>query len=104
MEEGDNILDAIYNEDNLDDVDDDVGMVDVEEGELVEPDSQNALGQSSAGDANEANIESHSKNTKRRANKKRNKRKRKCSGSKAIDINRFNILQLLNLGFGRISL
>ena len=58
MEDGDNILDAIYEEDTLDD---DVDMVDVEEGELVEPDAQNVLGQSSAGDINEANQEPLSK-------------------------------------------
>ncbi|KAL3023086.1 hypothetical protein AAZX31_04G048900 [Glycine max] len=86
MEDGDNILDAIYEEDNLDD---DVDMVDVEEGELVEPDAQNVLGQSSAGDINEANQEPLSKNQKRRANKKKNKKKRKGSGSNAMDINRF---------------
>ncbi|KAK7410126.1 hypothetical protein VNO78_00664 [Psophocarpus tetragonolobus] len=88
MEEVDNILDAIHDEDNLDDVDDDVDMVDVEEGELVEPDSQNVLGQSSAGDINEANQEPLNKNRKRRANKKKNKKKKKGSGSN-MDINRF---------------
>ncbi|KAK7351264.1 hypothetical protein VNO77_10578 [Canavalia gladiata] len=91
MEEGDNILDAIYEEDNFDDVDDDVHMVDVEEGELVEPDSQNALGQSSAGDINDANQEPRSKNRRR---KKRNKRK-KGSGSNAGDINSFSLLSHL---------
>ncbi|KAL2346533.1 hypothetical protein Fmac_000533 [Flemingia macrophylla] len=86
MEDGDNILDAIYEGDSLDDVDDDVDMVDVEEGELVEPDSQNGLGQSSV---NEANQEPQSKNRKRRANKKKNKKKRKGLGSNAMDIDRF---------------
>ncbi|RDY06008.1 hypothetical protein CR513_10082, partial [Mucuna pruriens] len=92
MEDGDNILDAIYEEDNLDDVVDDVDMVDVEEGELVEPDTQHVLGQSSAGDINEANQEPQSKNRKRRANKKKNKKKnkkRKGSGSNVMDIDRF---------------
>ncbi|XP_061374948.1 uncharacterized protein LOC133317137 [Gastrolobium bilobum] len=88
MEDGENILDAIYDDDNLDDVDD-VDMIDVEEGELVEPDSQNVLEQSGAGDKNEAHQESHSKNSRRRANKKKNKRKRKGSGSNGMDINRF---------------
>lgn len=101
MEEGDNILDAIYDEDNLAGVDDDdVDMIDIEGGELVEPDSQNVLGQSNAGITNEANQESLSKNSKRRANKrKKNKRKRRGSGSKATDINRFNILHLLHFRF-----
>ncbi|XP_027352364.1 uncharacterized protein LOC113863129 [Abrus precatorius] len=89
MEDGDNILDAINEEDNFDDVDDDVDMVDVEEGELIEPDSQNVFGQSSAGNINEANQEPNSKNHRRRGSKKKNKRKRKSSGSNPVDINRF---------------
>ncbi|XP_027356318.1 uncharacterized protein LOC113865775 [Abrus precatorius] len=89
MEDGDNILDAINEEDNFDDVDDDVDMVDVEEGELVEPDSRNVLVQSSAGNINEANQEPNSRNHRRRDNKKKNKRKRKSSGSNPVDINRF---------------
>ena len=88
MEGGDNILHAIYDEDNLDDLDDDVEMMDVEEGELVEHDSQHVLGESSAGDINIATQESLSKNRKRRANKKKNKRKRKGSRSNGFDINR----------------
>lgn len=102
MEEGDNILDVIYDEDHLDD---DVDMIDVEEGELVEPNSQNVLGQSNAGDVTEANQESNVENSKLGASKntkKKNKRKRKGSGSKVINIDRFNILlHALNLGFGR---
>lgn len=99
--DGDNILDAIYDEDNLYE---DVDMMDVEEGELVESDTENVLvknsagdgtenvsGQNSAGDINGANRDPPSKNSKRRANKKKNKRKRKGSGSKPLDINRFNI-------------
>ncbi|KAL9313120.1 hypothetical protein ACSQ67_018572 [Phaseolus vulgaris] len=89
MENGDNILDVIYEEGELDDMDGDVDMADVEEGELVEPDTQNVLGQSSAGDVNEANQEPLSKNRKRRANKKKNKKKRKGLGSNPTDINRF---------------
>ena len=99
MEDRDNILDvdvdAIYDED------DDFDMVDVEEGELLEPNSQNVLRQSSAADINEANEENHSKNHRPRANKKKNKRKRKGSGSKAIDINRFIILSNSDFGTGR---
>lgn len=90
MEDGDNILDAIYEEDNLND---DVDMVDVEEGELVDPVSRNVLGQSSAGDINEVNHEPQNKNRKR--NKKKNKKKRKGSGSNAMDVNRFDILPVL---------
>ncbi|KAJ1442774.1 Phosphorylated adapter RNA export protein, RNA-binding domain [Sesbania bispinosa] len=68
MEGGENILDAIYEEDNLDDVE----MMDIEEGELVEHDSQNVLGQNGAGDISGAD-----KNPNR--------------SDAAIDINRFVI-------------
>jgi phosphorylated adapter RNA export protein len=104
MEETDNnnIHDAIYDADNLEH---DVDMIDVEEGEFVESNSQNVLGQSSVGDITEANQETHSENSKCGASKKKkkkNKRKRKGSGSgsNVINIDRFNILLLsLNLGF-----
>lgn len=90
MEEGDNILDVIYDDDDLDD---DVDMIDVEEGELVEPNLQNVLEQSSAGDINEANQESYSENSKcgasKKKKKKKNKRKRKGSGPKVTNIDRF---------------
>jgi len=92
MEEGDNILDVIYDDDNLDD---DVDMIDVEEGELVEPNLQNVLEQSSAGDINKAIQESYSENSKCGASKKKkkkNKRKRKGLGPKVTNIDRFNIL------------
>ncbi|KAL1298947.1 hypothetical protein HN51_043237 [Arachis hypogaea] len=88
MEGGENILDIINND--YDDGDD-VLMVDVEEGELVEPDFWNSLGQSEAGGTNEANEDSHNKDHRLRAQKKSNKRKKKASGSKAIDIIRFII-------------
>ncbi|MED6130740.1 hypothetical protein PIB30_003316 [Stylosanthes scabra] len=86
MEGGENIPDIIHNED-------DVEMVDVEEGELVEePDSRNSLGQSQAQGTNETNEDSHNKDHRLRPKRKRNKRKRKASGSnKAVDINRFVI-------------
>ncbi|XLU78849.1 hypothetical protein S245_002270, partial [Arachis hypogaea] len=89
MEGGENILDIINSD--YDDGDN-VEMVDVEEGELVEPDFRNSLGQSEAGATNEANEDSHNKDHMLRAQKKRNKRKKKASGSnKVIDINRFII-------------
>ncbi|KAL5558753.1 hypothetical protein UlMin_034964 [Ulmus minor] len=86
MEEGESILDTLYEEDHLDDVED-VEMVDVEEGELVEHDSGIDLGQRNGGDSNIANTESRSK--KRRAKKKKNKRKRSGPGQNVSDINRF---------------
>jgi len=98
MEEGDNILHVIYDDDNFDD---DVDMIDVEEGEFVEPNLQNGLGQSSAGDITEANQESYSENSKcgvSKKKKKKNKRKRKGSGPKVTNIDRFNILHSLSFG------
>ncbi|XP_028782961.1 uncharacterized protein LOC114739057 [Neltuma alba] len=82
-----NVLDIIDEEERFDNVDDDVEMLDVEEGELLDHDSKTDMGQDSSGDINRANKESQSKNRKRRANKNKNKKKRKGSGS--IDVNRF---------------
>ncbi|PNX93425.1 hypothetical protein L195_g016579 [Trifolium pratense] len=85
MEEGDNIRDAMY---------EDVDMIDVEEGEFVESNSQNFI---SAGDINEPNQQTHSENSKcgasKKKKKKKNKRKRKGSGSgsgsNGMNIDRF---------------
>ena len=85
MEGGESIFDEIFEEENLDV--EDVDMLDVEEGELVEQNSQIATGQSSAGDVNKENQESGNKNRRRR-NKKKNKRKKGNSGPNVTDINR----------------
>lgn len=100
MEGEENILDSINEEENLELYDDDVEMVDVEEGELVEDDSRNVLGQNGAAseDTNETDNKKQkpqSKNRRRRANK----RKRKGSGSDAIDINRFTLFLILFQSF-----
>lgn len=87
MEGADNILEAIFEEDNLEDIDD-VEMLDVEEGELVETNSQNEKGMSSGGDVNIICNGSESKNRRRRANKKKNKKKRGGLGPNVTDINR----------------
>ncbi|KAI9122927.1 hypothetical protein K1719_005816 [Acacia pycnantha] len=87
MEGEDNILDVIDEEERFDYADDDVEMLDVEEGELLDHDSKTDMGQGNSGDINIANQESQNKNRKRRVNKKKNKKKR--NGSGAIDINRF---------------
>ncbi|XP_022638229.1 uncharacterized protein LOC106765366 isoform X4 [Vigna radiata var. radiata] len=89
MENGENILDAIFEEEILNDVE----MVDVEEGELVEQeqkqeqdDSRNVSGQNGVVEAD--NTKPQSKN--RRRKNKRNRRK--GSGiNGAVDINRFVI-------------
>lgn len=90
MEGGDSILDALYEEDHFED-DKDVEMVDVEEGELVEHNSQTASDQiknKGSEDVNVTNQESRSKNRRRKANKKKNKRKRSGSDPNVTDINR----------------
>ncbi|KAA8521301.1 hypothetical protein F0562_011953 [Nyssa sinensis] len=84
MEE--NIFDAIFEEDNLDDTQD-IEMLDVEEGELVEQNSQTELGQSSGGDVNVVNQDSCSTNRGHRNSKRKNRRKKGSSGPNITDIN-----------------
>ncbi|XVF35367.1 hypothetical protein REPUB_Repub18cG0139500 [Reevesia pubescens] len=88
MEKGESILEAIYEEDDLGDSED-VEMLDVEEGELVDNNSVNCREKSGVADVNGENQGSQSKNKKRRANKRKNKKKRGGSGPKDLDINRF---------------
>ncbi|KAF4375661.1 hypothetical protein F8388_014383 [Cannabis sativa] len=84
MEGVESILDTLHEEDDI--FEDDVEMVDVEEGELVEQNSHNHLDQSQT---NETNQDSQSKTRRRRANKKKNKRKRAGGAPNVTDINRF---------------
>uniref|UniRef100_A0A803NP26 Phosphorylated adapter RNA export protein n=1 Tax=Cannabis sativa TaxID=3483 RepID=A0A803NP26_CANSA len=70
MEGVESILDTLHEEDDI--FEDDVEMVDVEEGELVEQNSHNHLDQSQT---NETNQDSQSKTAGLRANKKKNKLK-----------------------------
>ncbi|KAL5783372.1 hypothetical protein ACOSP7_008401 [Xanthoceras sorbifolium] len=90
MDEGESILGAIYEDDNLEDAED-VDMLDVEEGEFVEHNSrsQTNLGQSSGGDVDVGNQESQNKTRKRRANKKKNRKKKNGPGQNFTNINRF---------------
>ncbi|CAL0332731.1 unnamed protein product [Lupinus luteus] len=85
-----NILESILEDNNVDDFDEDVEMIDIEEGELVEEhDSVNVSEQTSV-TAEGDHKKSESKNRKRRANKKKNRRKRNGSGPNvAINIDRF---------------
>ncbi|KAG5524320.1 hypothetical protein RHGRI_031105 [Rhododendron griersonianum] len=83
---GESILDAIFDDDSLEDVLD-VEMMDVEEGGLVGHDLQIELGQTIGGNDIEVNQVSASKN--RRYNKKKNRREKASSGPKVTDINRF---------------
>jgi phosphorylated adapter RNA export protein len=86
MEGGDSILEAIYEEDCVEDIDD-VEMLDVE-GELEKPNSPNEKGLSGGGDVNLASQGCQIQNGKRRANKKKNKKKKGGAGRKVTDINR----------------
>ncbi|XP_052194928.1 uncharacterized protein LOC127802890 [Diospyros lotus] len=87
MERGESILDAIFEEDNFEDVQD-VEMMDVEEGELVEQDPEIGLGKQIGGDANAVKSGSSNNKRRRRSNKK-NRRKKGSSGQNVTDINRF---------------
>ncbi|KAK6912781.1 Phosphorylated adapter RNA export protein, RNA-binding domain [Dillenia turbinata] len=91
MEREDSILDALYEEDNLEDLQD-VEMLDVEEGELLEEKGQIQSGQSSSsGNADVVVQDTCSRNRKRRSNKKKNKKKKSSSVPNVTDINRFVI-------------
>ncbi|CAK9145317.1 unnamed protein product [Ilex paraguariensis] len=87
MEGGESVLDAIFEEDNLEDAQD-IEMLDVEEGELVEQTAPIDLGENAGRDANIINQDSRSKNPRRRNKKRKNKRKKGSSGPDATDINR----------------
>ncbi|KAF8388862.1 hypothetical protein HHK36_025543 [Tetracentron sinense] len=89
MEGEESILEAIYEDENVEDFRD-VDMLDVEEGECVEQNSCIELAQDRGGDVNVGNEESHSKSRRRRAkNKKKKNKKMSGSGSNITDINRF---------------
>ncbi|XP_058002327.1 uncharacterized protein LOC131168913 [Hevea brasiliensis] len=89
MEKGESVLEAIS---EVDEVAEDVEMVDVEEGELLELNPQIGQGQSSGGGGvcDTIGIHAlHSKNRGRRENKKKNRKKRGSLGPNVTDINRF---------------
>ncbi|KAF8400957.1 hypothetical protein HHK36_014260 [Tetracentron sinense] len=86
MEGEESILEAIFEEEKLEDFRD-IDMLDLEEGECEEQNSCIDLVQGSARDVNIANQESSSKNRRRRS-KKKNKKMR-GSAPNITDINRF---------------
>ncbi|KAK8581944.1 hypothetical protein V6N13_144937 [Hibiscus sabdariffa] len=90
MEKVESIFESIYEEDDLGDGED-VEMLDVEEGELVDNDSVNDREKTGVADVNGESEGSQSKNNKRKENKKKKKNKKKKGGSgpKTLDINRF---------------
>ncbi|XP_024167449.1 uncharacterized protein LOC112173997 [Rosa chinensis] len=89
MEGEDSVLDSIY-DDNFEDGED-VEMLDVEEGELVEHESQNGSVQGSGGNDSGGNQEHQSKGSKNKRKKRRNKRKNSSGGpwTNVFDIDRF---------------
>ncbi|MED6186329.1 hypothetical protein PIB30_065623 [Stylosanthes scabra] len=91
MEGGDNILDDILDDDNLND--DDVEMVDFEEGELVESvEGQNGVGEGEADETMKKSSDENKNNMHRAKNKKKNKkRKRQGFGAAGFNIDRFVI-------------
>lgn len=94
MEFTESILDSINEEPSLEDSDD-VEMMDVEEGEVVDGLISEKMGE---GSASEAKMETHTENSqdtrdmnknKKRRKKKKNKKKKGPPGSNAINIDRF---------------
>ncbi|XP_047328680.1 uncharacterized protein LOC124932119 [Impatiens glandulifera] len=92
MEQSDNVLNTILEEDNFEE-DDDVEMLDVEEGELIETDTYNRsdlLHNNVDLDLNTTDQNSGIKTSKnKRKKKKKNKRKRCNSTGDVTDVNRF---------------
>jgi len=93
MEFTESILDSIHEEPSLEDSDD-VEMMDVEEGEVVDGQISEKMGESCA---SEAKMETHTENSqntrdmnknKKRRKKKKNKKKKGPPGSNGINIDR----------------
>ncbi|GFP88063.1 hypothetical protein PHJA_000950000 [Phtheirospermum japonicum] len=88
MEGGESLLDTLFDDESVDD-DQDVEMLDVEEGELIEPVAKAEVGESFDVDVTQVNQESNRKNS-RRNKKKKNKRKRgNTIGPNVTNVSRF---------------
>ncbi|KAL7121956.1 hypothetical protein ACP275_01G016100 [Erythranthe tilingii] len=90
MEGGESLLDTLFDDEGFEDAQD-VEMLDVEEGELIEQVSKTKLGESSDVGCNQVNQESN-RRTSINKKKKKKKNKRKRGGSKdpnVTDIDRF---------------
>ncbi|KAG8375646.1 hypothetical protein BUALT_Bualt10G0121900 [Buddleja alternifolia] len=89
MEGGESVLDTLFDEESVEDAQD-VEMLDVEEGELIERNSKTEVGENRGVDVNRVNQESNKRNLRHKKKKKKNKRKKgSSSGSNVTDINRF---------------
>lgn len=95
MEGGESLLDTLFDEDGQD-----VEMIDVEEGELIEECSKSKEGENSAVGGNQGNQESNRPNSRHKKKKKKKKRKRGSDTDPNVtNINRFDffiIIVLLN--------
>ncbi|PIN16845.1 Mediator of U snRNA nuclear export PHAX [Handroanthus impetiginosus] len=90
MEEGESLLDTLLDEGSVED-DQDVEMLDVEEGELIEQISKTEVGESgNVGGKQVVNQDAKRKNSRHKKKKKKNKRKRGSSNDPNVtNINRF---------------
>ncbi|KAI3468148.1 hypothetical protein Pfo_024811 [Paulownia fortunei] len=89
MEGGESLLDTLFDEESVEDAQD-VEMLDVEEGELIEQISKTEVGESFDVGGNQVNQESHRRNSRHKKKKKKNKRKGGSStGPNVTNINRF---------------
>lgn len=94
MEGQESLLDTLFDEENLEDGQD-IEMLDVEEGELIEQNSR--VGESSKVDDIQENQESNRPNPRQKKKKKKNKRKRGGNvGPNVTDINR-SVIHLLSI-------
>lgn len=92
MEGRESVLESLFDEESGDDVD----MLDVEEGELIEQFSKAGLVESCDVGVNQVNQESGQRRSSRHKKKKKRKNKQKRSssvGSNITDINRFENFQ-----------
>ncbi|GAB2267749.1 hypothetical protein Dimus_002730 [Dionaea muscipula] len=89
MDDRESILDLIHEEENMEDADD-IEMLDVEDGEVVDGKSSHVKwGQHSEGGAKDVKSESLGKTRRRRKNKKRNRKNKDNNESGVTDINRY---------------
>ncbi|KAK6161934.1 hypothetical protein DH2020_001775 [Rehmannia glutinosa] len=96
MEGGESLLDTLFDEEGVEDAQD-VDMLDVEEGELIEQVSKTEIGESLDVGGNQVNQESDKRSSRRK--KKKNKRKRGSrAGPNVTDINRKQYLMWTAVG------
>ncbi|KAL8515214.1 hypothetical protein ACS0TY_014069 [Phlomoides rotata] len=88
MEGGESLLDTLFDEEGFEDGQD-VEMLDVEEGELIEQSSKSKEGESSAVGGNQESNKSNSRHTKKKKKKKKKRKRGGHTDPNVTDINRF---------------